>query len=118
MFGKLRAVLNKLIDIKFGKESLHQKKAAVHLGIQQEATRSTITRTRDIYAKARNAFFAMADISVNTGGLNAEHSISLYKKVVLPIVTYGCEIWNNLKDNDNHELSKLKHHIVKKGTRL
>ena len=64
MFGKLRAVLNKLIDIQFGNESLPQKKAVVHLGIQQEATRSTITRTRDICAKARNAFYAIADIGV------------------------------------------------------
>ena len=118
VFGKLRAVLNKLIDIKFGNESLPQKKAVVHLGIQQEATRSTITRTCDICAKARNAFYAMADIGVYTGGLNAELSISLYRKVVLPIVTYGCEIWNDLKRNDNHELSKLQHHIVKKNTRF
>ena len=114
VFGKLRAVLNKFIDIKFGTSSIPQKKAVVHLGIQQDATQSTISRTRDVCAKARNAFYAMSDIGVYTGGLNAELSISLYKKVVLPIVTYGCEIWNNLKHDDKHELNKLQHHIVKK----
>ena len=60
----------------------------------------------------------MADIDVYTGGLNADTSISLYKKVVLPIVTYGCEIWNNLKHDDSYEFSKLQHHIVKKSARL
>ena len=54
VFGKLRAVLNKFIDIKFGTSSIPQKKAVVHLGIQQEATQSTISRTRGVCAKARN----------------------------------------------------------------
>ena len=114
MFGKLKAVVNKIIDINFGNKSIPQKKAVEHLEIQQEATRSTVASARDICAKARNAFYAMAEIGVYTGGLNAQTSISLYKKDVIPVVTYGCEIWNNLKHDDNYELIKLQHHIVKK----
>ena len=72
VLGKLKAVVTKIIDIKFGNKSILQKKAVEHLGIQQEATRSTVARTRYVCAKARNAFYAMADIGVYTGGLNAQ----------------------------------------------
>ena len=114
VFGQSRTVTNKIIDIKFGTKSIPQKQSVVHLGIYQEATRSTISRTRDICTKARNAFYAMADIGVHPYGLNAETSVNMYKKVVIPIVTYGCEIWNNLKQSDYSELNKFQHHIAKK----
>ena len=114
VFGQSRTVTNKIIDIKFGTKSIPQKQSVVHLGIYQEATRSTISSTRDICTKARNAFYAMADIGVHPYGLNAETSVNMYKKVVIPIVTYGCEIWNNLKQSDYSELNKFQNHIAKK----
>ncbi|MEW8545051.1 MAG: reverse transcriptase family protein, partial [Candidatus Thiodiazotropha sp.] len=114
VFGQTRKLANKTIDIKFGTKRIPQKHSVIHLGILQDATRSTIDRTRDICTKARNAFYAMADIGVHPYGLNVETSINMYRKVVIPIVTYGCEIWNNLKHSDYIELNKFQHHVVKK----
>ena len=47
-------------------------------------------------------------------GVNPVVATSLYKKIVLPCLMYGSELWNNLRQQDHTELNKLQHHVVKK----
>lgn len=41
----------------------------------------------------RRALVMLSRICGRTWGMNPEHLIHLYKTVIVPIVTYGCEIW-------------------------
>ena len=56
----------------------------------------------------------MAGLGLRPLGLNPLTSVNLYKKIVVPIVLYGCEIWNNLNKNDIDIINRLQHFIVKK----
>jgi hypothetical protein len=61
--------------------------------------------------KQENTYFAMSNI--RTEYTNQLALIKLYKTVVIPSCLYGCEIWNNLKNQDNSLLNRLQHFIVK-----
>lgn len=39
--------------------------------------------------------------------------VSIYKKVILPSVLFGCELWNNLKSKDWNILNRFQHFIAK-----
>ena len=66
-----------------------------HLGIIQQTKFSSTERTILSCNKGRKSYFAIRnDLSYNTNPITL---VSLYRKVVLPSLLYGCEIWNNLK---------------------
>ena len=101
-------------SIKLGNKTIPQVNSVTHLGFRQDSTRRTLDRTIESCKKARNSFYAMSEIGVRPSGLNPVISIDLYKKVVIPTFTYGCELWNTLKIQDILEIQKLQHLIVKK----
>ena len=37
----------------------------------------------------------------------------MYRKVILPSLLYGCELWNELSVTDTKKLSQLQHFFVK-----
>ena len=39
--------------------------------------------------------------------------ISIYKKVILPSVLYGCEMWTNMTKRDVQKLETFQHYAVK-----
>ncbi len=56
----------------------------------------------------------MLTLGVRPLGLNPLTSASLYRKIIMPTVLYGCELWNHLTKAESDELNKLQHFIVKK----
>ena len=69
---------------------------------------------RDACAKGTSSLFSMADIGVRPCRLNTKTSIDLYRKVVMPTVLYGCEVWNKLKTCDVYKINKFQRMTVKK----
>ncbi|VDI82238.1 Hypothetical predicted protein [Mytilus galloprovincialis] len=61
--------------------------------------------------KGQNAYFAIA--GTGTCLLNPLTVCSLYNKIVIPSVLYGCELWNGLKMKDITSLETFQHFIVK-----
>ena len=86
----------------------------MHLGITQEASRSLNNTIEDACTKGRNAFFSLAHTGMRPCCLNPKVSVSLYKKVVISTVTYGCELWSNLTMNNYAEINKFQRFIAKK----
>ncbi|MEW8546047.1 MAG: reverse transcriptase family protein [Candidatus Thiodiazotropha sp.] len=115
IFGTNYRTTHQQISIKLGNAVIPQKRSVTHLGVRQESNRSSTVRTREACTKGRSVFYSMADIGVRPCGLHPDISIDLYKKVVIPTVLYGCEIWNNLKQCDRTELNKFQRMIVKKS---
>ena len=113
VFSKSNINMRKL-NIKLGSQTIPQTSFVKHLGFRQEASRRSLDRTIEACKKARNSFYALSEVGVRPLGLNPLISIDLYKKVVIPTLTYGCELWNDLRIQDLMELGKLQHHIVKK----
>ena len=60
----------------------------------------TLTKILDLLV----FLLCMQEIGVRPCGMNPKTSVDLYRKVVVPTVLYGCEVWNNLKQRDVDEL--------------
>ena len=114
IFGKNTRTIQQTISVYLGRKLIPQSSATVHLGIKQESNRSLSSRVRDACAKGTSSLFSMADIGVRPCGLNPKTSIDLYRKVVMPTVLYGCEVWNKLKTCDVYEINKFQRMAVKK----
>ena len=56
----------------------------------------------------------MADLGLRPEVLNPLTPVRLYITVIIPILLYGCELWNNMSRTDSIKLSQLRHFITKK----
>ncbi|MES9879357.1 MAG: reverse transcriptase family protein [Sedimenticola sp.] len=101
-------------DIRFGQSPLTHSESTLHLGIRQSANLKSNLRTNESCQKGKNSFYAMLTLGVRPLGLNPLTSASLYRKVIMPTVLYGSELWNHLTKSESDELNKLQHFIVKK----
>ena len=50
---------------------------------------------------------------MNPTGLNPMTYASLYKKIVIPTILYGCEIWNHLSVAEVDKINRTQRRIVK-----
>ena len=50
---------------------------------------------------------------MNPTGLNPMTCASLYKKIVIPTIIYGCEIWNHLSVAEVDKINRTQRRIVK-----
>ncbi|VDI79669.1 Hypothetical predicted protein [Mytilus galloprovincialis] len=82
-----------------------------HLGILRTVDLSPSSDIQLSCRKGRNAYFAIA--GTGTCLLNPLTVCSLYNKIVIPTVLYGCELWNGLKMKDITSLETFQHFIVK-----
>ena len=55
----------------------------------------------------------MIGYGVHPSGLNSLVSASLYRKVIIPTILYGSELWSNMSDRDVISINKTQHYIVK-----
>jgi len=82
----------------YGSDFFEQTNSTVHLGIRQDSNFMIMHRINERCQKAKNAFFAISAQGLHPHGLNPLVSITLYlyKKIIVPIVLYGCELWHNM----------------------
>ena len=82
---------------------------ANHLGIVQSSNRKQTKCIQQASGRGRNAFIAIQGIGAKSSGLNPITGCDLYRKVVIPSVLYGCELWNNLSEKKVSEINKFQH---------
>ena len=56
----------------------------------------------------------MTDYGARPRGLSPLTSLSMYRKITLPSMLYGCELWYNMKAQEINVLNKTQHTIIKK----
>ena len=82
-----------------------------HLGIVINKKCSLSDRVVSACTKGRKSYFSLSDLG--SPFLNPMTMSHLYKRVVLPTVLYGCELWNGLSTQDLNRLQILQHFICK-----
>ena len=102
------------LSILYGNDYIEQTKSAEHLGISQESNLKLNNRIEQRIQKGKNAFYALAGHGIHPQGVNPLVSCELYKKVVMPTVLYGAELWNNLTQTDISKINIFQHFIPKK----
>ena len=65
-----------------------------HLGILlSSSSNSTIERTTNRISSAKSSFYALSTIGARHSGINPVTSLTLFKSLSLPILSFGLEIW-------------------------
>ena len=96
------------LEFSLGDSKIKPSNASLHLGTTDLLSTSDIDSS---CRKGRNAYFAIVGMGSQT--LNPLTVTSLYSKVVVPTVLYGCEMWNNLSKKDLCNLQIFQHFVVK-----
>ena len=92
-----------------GEGCIKISKSYNHLGIHLNSKFDPGERTSNACRKGRQAYFALK----TSEHLNPITVSKLYKRVVLPSVLYGCELWCDLRAKDIGTLNKFQHFIAK-----
>ena len=97
-----------------GDQPLKNEDHATHLGIRYDANLKSKTCTKECCQKGLNTFYAMLGYGVHPSGLNPMTCVSLYKKIVIPSILYGSEVWNNISKAETDQINRTQRRIVKK----
>lgn len=105
---------NNSLSWKLGHDTIKISKSYNHLGILLDAKLDPTERTAKACRKGQQTYFALK-ISEH---LNPATLSKLYKRIVLPSVLYGSELWCDLKQKDNRALDVFQHFICKHAMNL
>ena len=94
-----------------GIETIPVVDSCKHLGITLDRRLTNACRVHEACSRARKSYFSLK--SNMPGTVNPLTATSLYRKVILPSLLYGCELWNELSVTDTKKLSQLQHFLVK-----
>lgn len=97
-----------------GNESVELSESYNHLGILLQSKLVHTEKIENGCRKGRQAYFG---IKIRDH-LNPDTLSRLYKKVVLPSILYGCELWCDLRQRDLQALGTLQHFICKNAMGL
>ena len=92
-----------------GKDVIRSSKEYTHLGILLNSTFDPSNRTSNACMKGRQTYFALK----SSNQLNPITISKLYKKVVLPSILYGSELWCDLRKKDVETLNTFQHFVAK-----
>ena len=74
--------------------------------VSKQLFNNTVPRTEERNSKCRRAFNSIAAIGLQKKGVNMTACSILYWSIIVPIVTYGCEVWV-LSSEETSELRKF-----------
>ena len=100
-----------------GDEGVKEKKEYDHVGLKSCNCKNYIARTEDKIGKGRRSLNAATSLGIRKGGLTIYSCNIIYWCMIVPIVTYGCELWI-LKENDIESLDKFQRYAGRRIQRF
>ena len=90
-----------------GNEKIKEKLTYDHLGVKCSITGNNDERTNDKISKGRKALGASSGIGVKKGGVSMLACNLVFWSFIIPMVTYGCELWV-MTENDINLLDSFQ----------
>ena len=100
-----------------GREKVPEKTTYDHVGIKCCLFNNYTPRTEERISKGRRAFNAVASTGIKKGGISMSVCSVLYWSIVIPIVTYRCEVWV-LRGDEVEMLRKFQRYIGRRCQRF
>ena len=97
-------------EFKIGDEILEVVSDFLYLGIRLNYNNKTRVAQKDLYDRASRAMFSLLK-KCNTKNIPLDIMIDLFDKLILPIITYGCEMWG-FGNNDLVRKLQLKYYKI------
>ena len=113
IFGETRKEHDRGIryrNFSLGGEKVPELSEYDHVGVKNCLFNNTMPRSLDRISRGRRAFNAVASLGIKKCGINMSTCSILYWSIIVPIVTYGSELWV-LKGDEIEELRKFQRYI-------
>ena len=104
-------------NFRLGTKRVPEKESYDHLGVKNCLYNNYMARTEERLSKARRAFHALTSLGVKKSGINMSVCSKLFWTIVIPIATYGSEIWV-LRNDEVEELRKFQRCIGRRCQRF
>ena len=104
VYGENRAELKKgtkYRNLKIGSDKVKESTEYDHVGIKNCLFNNFMPRTEDRIRKGRRAFNAITCVGIRKRGLSMKVCARLFWSIIVPILTYGSEIWVLIKGGRN-----------------
>ena len=87
-----RGKVRKFPNFKIGEEAIEVVSNVLYLGLKLNYNNRMLVAHKDLYERASRAMFALLK-KCNTLNLPIDLIFDLFDKTIVPILTYGCEVW-------------------------
>ena len=92
IFNKTGRQLQESHSFKYGSVSIPSARAYCYLGIVFNLTGSYTAATEELKKKGLKAYFALKNL-LQLDALSVKSVFKLFDSLVLPVVSYGCQVW-------------------------
>ncbi|PJE77768.1 hypothetical protein CI610_03305 [invertebrate metagenome] len=96
-----------------GHHTLDISHSQTHLGTVFSSKLSNTERITNACDKGRITLHSIVGVAPSLSAISPVVKTSLYKKVVLPSILYGCEHWTNLTVTEISKIACFQHYAVK-----
>ena len=100
-----------------GKDKVVETGEYDHVGVENCLFNDFRPRTVDRISKGRRAFNAILNTGIKRKGLNMAVISSLYWSIIVPVVSYGCEVWV-MRGYEIELLRKFQRYVGRKCQRF
>ena len=107
----------KFRSFKLGKDKVNETDQYDHVGVKNCLFNDCKPRTEDRISRGRRAFNAILNSGIRKNGLNTKVITTLYWTIVVPVVTYGSEVWV-MKGDEIEMIRKFQRYVGRKSQRF
>ena len=87
-----RGKVRKYPNFTIGEEQIEVVGSMLYLGLRLNYNNRMCVAHKDLYERASRAMFALLK-KCNVNNLSIDIILDLFDKTIVPILTYGCEVW-------------------------
>ena len=88
-----------------------------HVGVKNCLFKNYMPRTEDRIMRGRRAFNAITNVGIKKKGLPMKVCANLFWSIIIPIVTYGSEVWT-LRGDEIEALRKFQRYVGRRCQRF
>ena len=107
----------KFRTFRLGPDKVNETIEYDHVGVKNCLFGKYSARTEERISKARRAFNSILNAGIKRKGLNMAVISSLYWSIIVPIVTYGSEVWV-MKGEEIDALRKFQRYVGRRSQRF
>ena len=85
----------------------------IHCGVTLTSASSSIFRTKNACRKGRGVMLSIINMLQGSKVVNPLTCLKLYKSVVLPSATFGCELWLYLNETEKLMIERMQRYCAK-----
>ena len=114
---KEQETASKFRTFKLGNEKVNERREYDHVGVKACTISTDNERVEEKIGKGRRALNAASGLGIRKCGISMKTCNLIFWTIVMPIITFGCEIWQ-LNDKDTENLQSFQRYAGRRVQRF